>query len=108
MGAVDGWMDGRWEAAEGSQSSQALLCIKSLGNTRGGVGEVKRENLINVIGASPQRGESKLNSIKSLSHLCSWELCSPTCTSLCVDGASQVLLCVHGYHEMVRGSGHEV
>lgn len=79
----------RWEAAEGGEP-----CMKSLGKERSGVGEFKRENLNNVIGASPQRGgvEIKLNEIKSLSHSCSLELfAAQRGRPLRVDSALQVL-----------------
>lgn len=58
---MDGWIGRRCEAAGGGRPLPPLLCIKGPGNARGGVGEVKRENLINVIGASPRRVEIKLN-----------------------------------------------
>lgn len=62
---MDGWVDRRREAVEGSRHLGGPLppplCINGPGNARGGVGEVKRENLINVIGASPRRVEIKLN-----------------------------------------------
>lgn len=54
-------MDG---AKTGTQPSQVLLCIYKPGGRKGGVQKVKRENLINVIGASPRRrAEIKLNEI---------------------------------------------
>lgn len=54
-------MDG---AQTGTLLSQVSLCIYKPGGRKGGVQKVKRENLINVIGASPRRrAEIKLNEI---------------------------------------------
>lgn len=54
-------MDG---AETGTQPSQVSLCIYKPGGRKGCVRKVKRENLINVIGASlRRRAEIKLNKI---------------------------------------------